>query len=329
MSKWITAAAAAMLSLAFHAHASDVPCAVVTKAGKGAQIIPEKGHVESRVRVDQGIACGSMMITHAEPVWIRLSNMTVVKLGPETFVEIADPELKRLRLYRGSALLTAPASLAAQVWTTPNAELEFHGGVSVLQYTPADRVSIAGCFNRKVSFRNKFNEAAAIELSAGEMSHLAITEGRVKPSRAGVMHHSAVAEVLAQFGLENAEREQFVAVVKQVYEDRAKSLVSGIESFGEGSDGPGRTIASVPQGSKHVIDPKEAAFTLKLLKERIYGSEDEQNRFAPPPIRVKRAPASVNTALGDDVKVNQEKKFKQESKRIGKEIERLDLETDD
>jgi len=329
MSSRIAAAMMFMLFTAIPAEASDVPCAVVTRTGKGAQVIPEKGRVESRVSIDQGISCGSMVITHAEPVWIRLSNMTVVKLGPETFVEMADPEMKRLRLYRGSALLAAPAAMTGQVWTTPNAELEFKGGVSVLQYTPADRKTIAGCFNRKVLFRNKFNEAAAIELSAGEMSHLAITEGRVKPSRAGVMHHSSVGELLSQLGLDVAERDQFVAVVKQVYEDRAKSLVSGIETFGEGKGGPERSIASIPQSSKQVVDPKEAAFTMTLLKERIYGSEEEQNRFAPPPVVARRAPASVSAAPSDEVKKDQEKKFKQESRRIGKEIERLDLENGD
>ena len=308
-----------------NAFETDAPCAVVTRAGRGVQIIPEKGHVENKIAVDHGVSCGSMIITHADPLWIRLSSMTVVKLGPETFLEIPNSHAKAFRLYRGSVLLTAPASLIAQTWTTPNAELEFKGGVSLLQYVPSEKNTIAGCFNRKVEFRNKFNESAVQELSAGEMSHLAIQEGRVKPARPGVMHHSTVTEVLSQVGVESDEKDQLVAVVKQVFEDRAKSLVSGIETFGEGEGQVNRSIASVPQTSKQVVDPKEAAFTLKLLKDRVYGTEEEQKRFVPAPIQARRAPASA-VGITDEVKKAQEQKFKKESKRIEKEIERLDLD---
>jgi hypothetical protein len=157
------------------------------------------------------------------------------------------------------------------------------------------------------------------------MSHLAIEEGRVKPAHPGVMHHSAVMEVLSQVGVEQDEKDQLVAVVKQVFEDRSKSLVSGIETFGESEGQANRTIASVPQASKQVIDPKESAFTLKLLKERVYGTEEDQKRFVPAPIQARRAPASAE-AVTDDVKKNQELKYKKESKRVEKEIERLDLD---
>jgi len=139
------------------------------------------------------------------------------------------------------------------------------------------------------------------------------------------MHHSTVAEVLSQVGVDSEEKDQLVAVVKQVFEDRSKSLVSGIETFGEGEGQANRSIASVPQKSKQVIDPKEAAFTMKLLKERIYGTEEEQKRFVPAPIQTRRAPASTEN-ITDEVKKVQEQKYKKESKRIEKEIERLDLD---
>jgi hypothetical protein len=219
--------------------------------------------------------------------------------------------------------LSAPASLLGQTWSTPNSEVDFKGGVALLQYFPKEKVSMAGCFNRKIEFRNKFNTTAIQTLNAGEMSHLAIQEARVQPSHPTVMHHSAVLAVLDQVGVDKDEKDQLVAVAKQVYEDRSKSLVSEIEEWGEGEEGPSRSIASIPTSSKKSIDPKEASFTMKLLKDRIYGTPEEQAKFVPKAVRASRSPASVI----DTEKEKQKDGFKKEAKRVEKEIERLDPDT--
>ncbi len=305
-----------------HAESDPAPCAVVTRAGAALRVIPPKGKIETALLVDQGIACGSIVITQVEPVWIRLQDSTELKLGPSSFLELPDSAAKDLRLYRGSVLVSAPARGADRSYFTPNAELVFQGGVSLLQYLPADRTTVAGCFNRKVTLRNRFHSDAIREISAGEMTRLAVHEGRVEPAHARVMNHSTATEVLVQAGLDAEAREPLVAVVKQVFEDRAKSLVSGIESFGEEAESAGRSIASVPQGAKHVVDPKEAAIVMKLMKDRIYGTETEQARFVPPPIRAGRAPATA--PVEDAEKKSQEKKFQTEVKRIEKEIGRMD-----
>jgi len=306
------------------AKASDSICAVVTKLGRGLQVIPEKGRVQTRLEVDSGIPCGSMVLTHTDPVWIKLSDQTLVKMGPQSFIEVPSQESKSFRMYRGAIMLSAPASLSGKTWSTPNAEVDFKGGVVVLQYLPEEKMSIAGCFNRKVEFRNKFNSKAVQELSAGEMSRLAIQEGRVQPTHPLIMHHSSVGNVLSRLGLNSEEQEQVVAVVKQVYEDRSKSLVSGIQDWSE-SEGPARSIASVPQSSKSTIDQKEAQFTMKLLKDRLYGTLEEQEKFVPPPVRT-RAPASV---LRDERKEAAEKRLKSETRRVEKEIDRLDPDSVD
>ncbi|MBU6155151.1 MAG: hypothetical protein KGP28_12680 [Bdellovibrionales bacterium] len=301
----------------------EAVCAVVSKAGRGLQVIPEKGRVMTDLPVDSGVPCGSMVLTHEAPVWIKLSDQTVVKLGPRSFIEVPQVESRNFRMYRGAIMLSAPASLISRTWSTPNSEIDFKGGVVVLQYIPEERVSIAGCFNRKVEFRNKFNSNAVQELSAGEMSRLAIQEGRVAPTHPAILHPASVGNVLASLGLESAEQEQVVAIVKQVYQDRSRSLVADIQDW-SGSEGPTRSIASIPQSSKSTIDPKESALTMKLLKDRLYGTDEEQGRYVPAPVG-RRSPASIR----DEHKEKAVNKLKTEVRRIGKEIDRMDPDSKD
>jgi hypothetical protein len=303
----------------------DSVCAVLTRTGRGIQVIPEKGRVMTDLTVDSPIPCGSMVLTHDAPVWIKLSDQTVVKMGPRSFIEVPAEDSRNFRMYRGAVMLSAPASLIARTWSTPNSEIDFKGGVVVLQYIPEERISIAGCFNRRVEFRNKFNSSATQELGAGEMSRLAIQEGRVRPTHPALLHPTSVGNVLANLGLDSTEQEQVVAIVKQVYEDRSKSLVAGIQDWSE-NNGPSRSIESVPMSSKSTIDPKEAELTMKLLKDRLYGTNEEQVKFSPAPAPApKRAPASIH----DEHKDQKEKKFKTEVRRIEKEIDRVDPESID
>jgi hypothetical protein len=310
------------------ARAEDSPCGVVTRAGRGIQIIPEKGRVLNKVELDQGVPCGTMILTHEEPLWIKLSNQTTVKLGPRAFMEIPSENGKSYKLYRGAALLSAPASLSIQTWSTPNSELDFRGGVAVLQYLPGEKASIAGCFNRKVEFRNKFNSKAIQELSAGEMSHLAIQEGRVRPAQPSVANHGSVMSVLEQIGLPREDREQIVSVVKQVYEDRSKALVSTIHDWDGSDEEPARGLASVEGNKRSAVDEKEAEFTMKQLRNRLYGTEDDQRRFVPP-IFHERTPASIEqnaeraSSIDDMERKKQEKIFRAETRRVEKAIERF------
>lgn len=310
------------------ASADEAPCALVTLVGRGIQIIPEKGRVLNQVQLNQGVPCGTMVLTHDEPLWLKLSNQTTIKLGPRSFIEIPRESAKSYKLYRGAALLSAPTTLLPQTWSTPNSELDFKGGVAVIQYLPSEKTTVAGCFNRKVEFRNKFNSSAMQELSAGEMSHLAIQEGRVRPAQPTVMHYASVANVLNQIGLPHEDQEQIVSVVKQVYEDRSKALISGIHEWAELGDEPSRGIASVNAGARHSVDEKEAEFTKNQLRNRLYGTTDEQNKYVPP-IFPEREPASLREAgartplIEDSEKTKHEKAFRMETKRIEKEIERL------
>lgn len=300
------------------ADTGEAVCAVVTKTGNGLQVIPEKGKVMTRLEQDAAVPCGSMVLTHADPVWIQLADQTVVKMGPMSFIEVPSKDARSFRMYRGAIMLSSPASLVSKTWSTPNAEVDFKGGVVVIQYLPEERMTLTGCFNRKVEFRNKFNSKAVQELSAGEMSRLAIQEGRVQPTHPSIMHPNSVGDVLTRIGLAPSEQEQIVAVVRQVYDDRSKSLVADISDWSDG-EGPSRSIASIPQGGKHTVDPKEAELTMRLLKDRLYGTDEEQTKFVPAP-HASRAPASVKDERGELKK----KKFKTEVHRIGKEIDQLD-----
>ena len=307
----------------------DATCAVFLKVGRGMQVIPRQGKVQTRLSVDAPVFCGSMVITHQEPVWIKLSNQSVVKLGPDSFVEIPSESSQKYHLYRGELLISAPSSLSAQVWSTPNAEVEFSGGVAWFQYASHEKKTTVGCFNRSVKIMNKFNSSAAQEIHAGEMSHLAIQEAQVKPSQPSVMSHITVTEAMARLKLTPEDEKQFVSIVKQVFEDRGTALASEIENWEdeESSDEPSRSIASVPQSSKHAIDPKEADFSLKMMKKRLYGDPREVAR-----VENERSPASTKesgSGFSDEVRDSQKKKFKVEVKRISKEIDSIRNRSDE
>jgi hypothetical protein len=67
-----------------------------------------------------------------------------------------------------------------------------------------------------------------------------------------------------------------------------------------------------------------------MLRNRLYGTREEQARFVPKSDEdagtpVVRAPASVKPkVLSDPEKIKEQKDFKAESKRVGKAIERLE-----
>lgn len=293
------------------------PCGVVVQVGKAAQIIPAHGKVVNHVSNQAAVECNAMVLTHQDPMWIKLSNQALIKLAPHTFLELPNSKGIHYRVYRGEVLITAPPSGMATMWTTPNAEMEIKGGVAWLQYLTEDRRSTVGVFNRAVVFRNKFNSDAIQKVSTGEMSTLAIRDARVMPSQPAVMSHSRLSEVLAHFSISLNEKNELIAIVKEVYEDRAKALTSDIEEWqSEPAEPLARGIASVPEHRK-AVDPKEESFVIKMMKERLYGGGEEP---------AQRAPASKSKAvtIQDSEFKKIQKKREAETRRVEKQIERLD-----
>ena len=312
-----------MTSVAF-AGAAESPCAQIVLAGKGIQVIPIEGAVMTKVKVEDGIACGSMVITHQDPLWIKLSNQTTVKIAPDSFVELA-PSMKGVfKLLRGEVLLNSPNRQGGDHWSSPNAEMDFNGGVAWFQYLPKVKKSTAACFNRNLKFFNKFNHEAAQEVRAGEMSSLAIQEARVRPTMPAVMSHHSAEEALKRMSLPAEEVKQLVSVIQQVFEDRGTALASEIEEWEESEVPSGtasRSIASVPQAGKNAVDEKEAEFTMMMLKRKLYGDPKEVAQ-----VENQRAPASLtqkSEPFADIERDTKEKKFRVEVKKIGRQIERI------
>jgi hypothetical protein len=315
----------------------EAPCGMVMKIGKGAQIIPSHGRVQTKFTEEFPVGCSSMVITHQETFWIRLADQTVLKIAPQSFVEIPKSGSQAYRVYRGQILVSAPPGISTQTWSTPNSEAVFKGGIAYIQYHPDTRVTTVSCFNREFTFRNKFNENASTVVHTGEMSHLAIQEASVNPAQPAVMNHTSVTQVLAELKLDPSDQAELVASVKRIYDDRAKSLASEIEDWDSEplvpavNAQPARSIASVPVkvkgASKPVkaIDPSEAEFVSRKMHERLYGDEEDQKMVEPS----NRKPASVktNTHASDQVvdteQLKEHKGLKNETKRLEKEIETI------
>ena len=309
------------LGIAFaQATPDESPCAVVVKSGKGSQVIPPQGKVQVHFPDNAAVACGSMVITHEEPFWIKGSDLTLVKIAPHSFVEVPKFKSSLWHLYRGELLVSAPPGVSTQTWSTPNSESEFKGGVAWIQYDATGRKSTVACFNRTFEFKNKFNGDAKQTVSAGEMSKLSITAEQVLPSQPVVMAPESVAATVKMLGLPKEDTDELVSIVKRVYDDRSKSLVSEVTEWDhlDEQNEQNRAPASVPVKKVHSpIDVKEADFVNDMLKAHLYG-EDE-------PTGPSRAPASVGQKqkISDTEKTRQEQKLKQETKRIEKEIDRL------
>jgi hypothetical protein len=302
----------------------EAPCGVVLKSGKGVQVIPKQGSVQSHLEDAASIACASMVITHQDPFWIRLADQTVVKIAPQSFVEIPKTESRIFRLYRGQAFVSAPPGISVQTWSTPNSESIFAGGIAYFQYEADTRVSTVSCFNREFQFRNKFNENASTTVHAGEMSHLAIHEASVNPSAPTIMNHASVVQALRSLQMTMSDQDELVAIVKRVYQAREKSLSSEIEDWESEPTAvaPSRAIASVKGVAEpeKAIDPKEAEFVTDLLRAHLYGTSTDQKLVEP--VR-KPASAAPQAPIRDSEQKKMNQVLQHETKRLEKEIERI------
>jgi hypothetical protein len=121
-----------------------------------------------------------------------------------------------------------------------------------------------------------------------------------------------------------SDEEELMAVVKRVYQNRAKSLTSEIEDWESEPEAvvPSRSIASVKGTAKaqKAIEPKEAEFVTQMLHEHLYGSETDQKLV--PPIR-KPASVAPETDFQDSEKLKSTQNLKHETKRLEKEIEQI------
>lgn len=321
----VTLSAFAVAGIAFAASTPDVvPCAMMLKAGNGVQIIPPQGAVQTRFQVDQPIVCGSMVISHAEPVWIRHQDQTVFKLGPNSFFEIGKKKTDAHRLYRGQVLVNAPPSIPTMTLTTPNGEVEFKGGVAWIEYSPTEKETAVASFNRTVDFKNKFSADAVQTVNVAEISRLTLNQDRVIPSQPVVMSPSSIKEALQGFDLADDEHEELTQVVQRVFENRAKSLTADIEDWSEIAKAAeaARSIASVPEKkvkkTEVAINPAEAKFSMDLLKKHLYGDDEDMKMLNDE----SRKPASVQK-LDDSEYEKKKKKKKQETQRLIDEVSKI------
>lgn len=307
------------------AHAGDDTCALVEKFGKATQVIPKQGAVVTRFESQTPISCGSMVITHGDGFWIRYSNQVMVKIAPHTFFEIGKSVGDVHRLYRGDLLVSGPAGSGDMTFTTPNGEVHFEGGVFTVQYQTETRTTSVASFNRAVDFKNKFNTQAFQQVKVGEISRLTIHDIRVVPTQPVAMSPTSVKEAMTSFDLPDAEREEMVAIVARVYENRAKTLVSDLESFKEIPEGKADNRSPASLGRyKPAVDEKEEEFAMKVLRRRLYQNDEELEK------KTARKPASEEgrgaVKIDDSGKKKTDLKKKKETDRVLKEISSLNTE---
>jgi len=313
-----------LLGIAFaQATPDEVPCGLVTKTGKGVQLIPHQGSVQNHFSEGAPISCESMIITHQEAFWVKFSDQTVVKIAPLSFIELPKQGSGLFRIYRGQVLVSAPPGIETQTWSTPNSESIFKGGVAFFHYQADRRVTTVSSFNKEFQFRNKFNPDAQATVRAGEMSHLAIQEANVNPSQPVVMNQASVNVTLSGLKLSDSDQNELLAIVKRVYQDRSKSMISEIEDWEslppDSTRGPAESLAqSTP--SKSALDPKETDFVNQMMRERVYGEDPGRK---PASTRPRDDVKDGENSLVDEEKAHHQKELKKETKRIETEIDHV------
>jgi hypothetical protein len=332
MNKKMASAVIAFSFFARGAIAEDKPCAVMEKTEKGVQVIPAEGSVLNQTAVDMPLGCGSMVSTHQGVFWFKYLTQTTFKLSPETFFEVSKNSTQEFgnefHLYRGQVLLNSPPLEKALVITTPNSRIEFKGGVAFIEYQQAKKMTTAASFNRSFDFKNKFNPDTTQTVRVGEVSHLNLADSRLRPSQPEVMSASTVNQSLVGFQLSSDERTEMKTIVENVFEARAKSFNTDFDQWQTVEvSGPKRSVASESepeaaiQPSKRsieTIDPKEAEFSMELMRKHLYGDDEDQKILQ----AGSRKPASVEKIK--DTEYDREKhQLKKETEGAVKEISTL------
>jgi hypothetical protein len=326
MNNWILAVMAFFMVLSAHAKSkNDSICGRVVLASKKAQLIPPQGKkVQTRIDQDYLVDCGSMVMTNEDPVWIEMTDLTRVRIADHTFFEFGQAGVQKHQLYRGRVLITAPQTIQGFELFTPNSITEFKGGVALIDYDSKEKETAVSSFNRKVVFKNKFHPDADQSIAAGEMSRLWISESRIVPTEPEIMDSKTVKPAVAPFKISAEEVVELTAVVERAVEARSKSFVADLESWEdieeESQRAAERNLASYSAKTKteeNAIDEKEAQRAIELLKDRLYGAEEDwkihdESR--------KPASATMNAALKDP---EYERKKALEKKQIDETLEAI------
>jgi len=321
----------ALTMFSLNAVAGDV-CGHFTKGSKNAQLIPVKGKVYTKISNEEALPCGSMIITHEEPLWVEMADLTQFKIASNSFFEFGKKDALKHKLYRGEVMVSAPPSIKEFELVTPNSSANFHGGVVLMTYDFKSKESTLASFNRKIQFKNKFHVDAEQVVNAGEMSRLWIGDSKITPTQPEVMNPRSVVSAFAGFSLPEEELKELKAVAERTEDSRSKALVADLESWEdlekESSHPTERTLASVPAKNKKVessIDPVEANIGLSLLKKHLYGDEQDQKIF-----EESRRPASFKGAERLKDTEYQRKKAKEsvQVKKVLDDIRNFDPEND-
>jgi hypothetical protein len=262
-------------------------CGFVLRADESVQVMPPKGKVLRNLKEKAPIPCGSLISTHAGVFWFENSDLVQFKFAPNSFAEIHAEDLVRYTLMRGQVMVEGAPQKKVFYISTPQSEIEFHGGIAWIESIPAEKKTQVASFNRKIWFRNRYNLEAEQEVNVGEMSSLSFNDTRVMPRQPVVMSVPIAHELLSKLKLTDTERADLADAVNRVHESKIKSLAVEMDEWRniEKPQSEGRSLASEAKKDKksvskvlpiEVIQAKEAAFAVDLLRKKMMGEDDDQ-----------------------------------------------------
>lgn len=305
-------------------------CGEVTKSTGRSQVIPEQGKIVSEVNSGLSVPCGSMLLTRQGTIWVKFENGSGVKVGPDSFIEVASDG--EVTIHRGRALFQSPPQKVELIAKTPQAEVNWKGGAFWIEYLPSEKSTQVAVFNRALSFRNRFHVEAAVEVQAGKMSSITFNEPRVIPRAPRLLSVDRVKSLLSRLELTNEELAGIEEVIERVNQEKNKTLVSELENWRvmKRSDNLDRAPASQgeerPKASYLTAKERENEIAIRHLKAKLYEGLDSSEpelakEEAPKEVqKVSRAPSSVSGPIEDPEYYLQKRKTEQEKDMVLKKL---------
>lgn len=303
-------------------NSDTAPCAVIIKATHGSQVIPVAGKVNTRLKEKHEVGCGSMIVTHKDPLWIRYSDQVVYRVAPDTFIEVSQSKNAPTKVFRGSVLIDTDAAQVHHSVVTPNAQVSYEGGMILVSYLPKEKKSALSVFRGQSQMTNRFFDGATQKVAAGEMTDLSIGAERTLPTQPELISPTSVVGAVASFDLPEAETKGLKDGVEKTFERRARSFVAEIENWQEIQSHEDRSPAS--QGES-ALEEEEARQMLNLLQERLYGSKEDFKMLDKEPGEKSgsRSVASEAQPLRDPMYRSIQKKKNRETLRLMDEVSRI------
>lgn len=301
-----------------------VPCAILQRFDGEVQVLDATRNQLLKTTLKAGVPCGSWISIREGWAELRHREGHVVKMGPETFMEIYDPRQNpaskspdQYLLIRGRLWVSSPKGVPNAKVQTANAEVTLTGATALVAYHPDEEETQLMTTDGAASISNRYSPDSSVTTNAGEMSTLNLKLLRVVPTAAAAVNLASLHAVMSGMPIEPKERELALAAAQKRIE---RKFASKLEVSAKGdrkiaSTSPGKIKVSDHRYERHIPAIEGEADARSEWLNRLTGGESSGKAMLHP-----RGLASVGHKKKKNIKVEvhdpdlemDRKKFKEE-----------------